>query len=130
MFPKEIEVILTRHLASCLAMPIIIVDTEGTLIFYNESAEALLGRQFEESGEIPADVWGTLVKPTDEEGVPLPPGALPLATARTERRPVHRRFWIRGMDGVARHIEATAFPLIGQAERFLGAVAIFWAIED
>jgi PAS domain-containing protein len=130
MFPKEIEVILTRHLASCLAMPIIIVDPEGTLIFYNESAEAILGRRFEETGEITASEWAGLINPVSEEGEPIPSAALPLATARSQQRPVHRRFWIHGMDGVRRHIESTAFPIIGQAERFLGAVAIFWEIEE
>ncbi len=129
MFPKEIEVILTRPLASCLAMPIIIVDPQGTLIFYNEPAEAILGRRYEETGEITAEEWVRLIDPIREDGGPLPPDALPLTTARIERRPVHRRFWIRGMGGISRHIEATAFPIIGQAERFLGAVAIFWEIE-
>ena len=40
--------------------------------------------------------------------------------------PAHRSFWIRGLDGQLRKIEVTAFPLVGQAERFLGAIAIFW----
>jgi hypothetical protein len=35
MAQKEIEVILTRQLASYLAMPIIIIDPLGTLLFYN-----------------------------------------------------------------------------------------------
>jgi hypothetical protein len=30
---------------------------------------------------------------------------------------------------VRRHIEITAFPLIGQAGHHLGAVAIFWEVE-
>ena len=34
MAQKEIEVILTRQLASYLAMPIIIMDSVGTLLFY------------------------------------------------------------------------------------------------
>ena len=56
-FPKEIQVILARQLAGCLAMPILIVDTAGTLIFYNEPAEAILNQRFEETGEMPADAW-------------------------------------------------------------------------
>jgi len=51
---KDIEVILSRHLASCLAMPIFIVDPVGNLLFYNEPAELILGRRFEETGEMPA----------------------------------------------------------------------------
>ena len=50
MSQKEIEVILTRQLATYLAMPIFVIDTQGTLLFYNESAEAILGRRFDETG--------------------------------------------------------------------------------
>jgi hypothetical protein len=38
--------------------------------------------------------------------------------------------WIQGLDQVRRHIEVTAFPLIGQAGRHLGAVAIFWEVKN
>ena len=38
-------------------MPIVIVDATGTLIYWNEPAELLLGLRFEESGEIPASEW-------------------------------------------------------------------------
>jgi PAS domain-containing protein len=126
---KEIEVILARQLADYLATPIFIVDPDGTLVFYNEPAERILGRRFGETGEMPASVWATLFEPVDEAGAPLDPGSLPLVTALNDRRPAHRTFWIRGLDQVPRHIEVTAFPLIGQADRCLGAIAIFWEIE-
>jgi PAS domain-containing protein len=126
---KEIEVILIRQLASCLAMPMFIVDERGNLLFYNEPAEKILGRRFEETGEMSATEWATAWTPTDESGAPLPPEAQPLTIAFRERRPVHGRMWIRGLDNVQRLIEATCFPLIGQAQRYLGAVAITWQIE-
>jgi PAS domain-containing protein len=130
MSQKEIEVILARQLASYLAMPIFIVDPQGTLVFYNEPAEAILGCRFEETGEMRAGEWSTIFNPVDEKGTPLPPEALPLVIAYTELRPAHRRFSIRGLDNVLRHIEATAFPLIGQSERYLGAIAIFWEVRE
>lgn len=126
MSQKEIEVILTRQLASYLAMPVFIVDGEGALLFYNEPAEAILGRRFEETGEMPKEEWSTIFKPTDENDVPIPPEELPLMIALNEQRPVHRSFWIQGLDAVQRHIEATAFPLIGQGARNLAAVSVFW----
>ena len=52
MAQQEIEVILIRQLASYLAMPIVIVNPEGTLLFYNEPAEQLLAMRFEEQGEL------------------------------------------------------------------------------
>ena len=43
--PKPIQIILARQLASSLDMPILLVDTLGTLIYYNEPAEAILGQR-------------------------------------------------------------------------------------
>jgi PAS domain-containing protein len=125
MSQKDIEVILLRQLASYLATPVFIVDPLGNLIFYNEPAEKVLGRRFEETGEMPAAEWGAAWTPVDEKGKPLPPEALPLSLALAEGKPSCRRFWIRGLDGVRRYIEAVAFPLIGQARRRLGAAVIF-----
>jgi PAS domain-containing protein len=130
MAQKAIEVILTRHLASYLSMPIFIVDDEGTLVFYNEPAERLLGLRFEETGEMPPDEWARAFTPTDDTGTPLAADALPLVIAVRDRRPAHATFGIRGLDGVARRIGVTAFPLIGQSDRSLGAVAIFWEIGE
>ena len=130
MSQREIEVILTRQLASYLAMPMFIVDPNGTLIFYNEAAEVILGRRFEETGEMPASEWSMAFTVTDEKGVPLPPREQPLTIAFAERRPVHGRLWLRGLDQVRRLIEATCFPLIGQAGRYLGAVAITWEVKQ
>jgi PAS domain-containing protein len=130
MFPKEVEVILARHLASCLAMPIVIVDPDYNLVYYNEPAEAILGRRFEETGEVPAMELYQLLISTDEHGNPLPLELRPMAIALMERRPAFRNLWLRGLDGVLRHIEITAFPLIGQADRFLGVMAIFWEVPE
>jgi PAS domain-containing protein len=124
----EIEMILMRQLASYLAMPIFIVDPVGNLVFYNEPAESILGRRFEETGEMEMGEWSTIFESTDEEGMLIPLKAQPLVMALTERRPTHRLLWIRGLDNVQRHVEATCFPLIGQANRYLGAVAIFWEV--
>ena len=126
MSQHEIEVILARHLAECLAMPVFIVNPDGDLIFYNEPAETVLGQNYTETGTMPANEWATIFKPVDREGNVLPPEQLPLVIALTKRHPAHRIFWIHGKDGITREIEVTAFPLIGQANRFLGAMAIFW----
>jgi PAS domain-containing protein len=126
MSQQEIEVILARHLAECLAMPIFIVNPAGDLIFYNEPAEEILGQSYTETGTMPAKEWSTIFEPFDSGGNPLPPEELPLMIALSKHHPAHKLFWIHGKDGVSREIEVTAFPLIGQADRFLGAIAIFW----
>jgi PAS domain-containing protein len=129
MTQKPIEVILTRQIASYLAMPIFIVDATGTLIFYNEPAESVLGMRFEETGEMPASEWATRWSPSDDQGRPLPPEQIPLMIALNERRPTHGGFRIRGADGALRRIQATAFPLIGQTTPNLGAVVVFWETD-
>jgi PAS domain S-box-containing protein len=126
MNQQEIEVILARQLADYLALPIFLVDQEGNLLFYNEPAEKILGHRYEETGPMPALEWGTVFLPTDEDGHPLPADRLPLMVALQDARPAHSGFWIRGLDGVLRQIEVIAFPLIGQSDRRLGAMAVFW----
>jgi hypothetical protein len=129
MSQQEIEVILARHLAEYLAIPIFIVNPVGDLIFYNEPAEIILGTRYNETGSMPAQEWSTVFQPVDQKGNPLPPEELPLIIALTKRCPAHKNFWIQGLDGKLREIEVTAFPLIGQADRFLGGIALFWEIQ-
>jgi PAS domain-containing protein len=126
MSQQEIEVILARHLAECLAVPVFIVNPDGDLIFYNEPAEEVLGQSYNETGALPASEWATSFNPVDHEGKTILPEELPLIIALTKLHPAHKLFWIQGKDGVSREIEVTAFPLIGQANRFLGAIALFW----
>ena len=122
----QIEVILMKQLASYLATPVFVVDREGTLVYFNEPAEGILGRRYDEEGEMLLSEWSTIFLPTDEFGEPLPPEALPLVRALEDGEPGHGTMWIRGLDGAPRHISVTAFPLVGQHDRGLGAVAIFW----
>jgi PAS domain-containing protein len=124
--PFEIELILLKQVASYLAMPIFIVDPSGELLYYNEPAEALLGTRYDETGEMPIGVWSTVFQPVDREGKALPPESLPLAIALQERRPAHGELRITGLDGVERDLSVTAFPVVGQDNRYLGAVALFW----
>jgi PAS domain-containing protein len=123
---KAVEIILTKQLASYLAMPVFLVDPEGNLLYYNEPAEAVLGHRYEEHGELTADEWSTMWRQIDEEGEPVPPEELPLMVALTKRQPSHRHMTITGLDGIRRRIEVTAFPIEGQGGRHLGAVAILW----
>ncbi|HWP48883.1 MAG TPA: PAS domain-containing protein [Candidatus Limnocylindrales bacterium] len=125
-----IEVILMRQLSSYLAMSIFLVDPVGNLLFYNESAERLLGHRYNETGEMPFEEWSTIFTPTAEDGSPISPEDLPLSIALQKYRADHRSFWIRSLDGIFRRIAVTAFPLEGEGNRHLGAVAIFWEEEN
>ena len=126
----EIEIILSRQLADCLSIPVFITDTAGNLIFYNEPAEEILGRRFEETGEMPVEVWSTIYKPIDGEGKVIPPDDLPLVKTLRDCFPYHKTFWIESLKGKAEKISLTSYPIIGRTGKFLGAVAIFWKSKD
>ena len=130
MTNQNFEIQLAQQLAATLMMPIFLVDTEGSLIFYNEPAEIILGRRFHETGEMAASVWSRIFIPTDEFDQPLFPETLPLMIALNERHPAHGQFWIRGIDNIRRQIEVVAFPLTTKNDRHLGAIAIFWEIQE
>ncbi len=129
MVQREIELILMRQLASTLAQPILLLGANGDLLFFNEPAEALVGKHFNEVGEIRRDEWAMLFKPSEEDGTPLKPDELPLLIAIDKQRPAHRDYWIQGLDGERRKLGATAFPLVGLSGQCLGAVGLFWEID-
>lgn len=122
----EIEIILNRQLADCLSIPVFITDTHGNLIFYNEPAEELLGQRFEDTGEMPVEVWGTVFTPMDDNSITIPPQELPLVKTLGDGHPHHKTFWIKSMKGDKQKISVTSYPIIGRESKFLGAVAIFW----
>ena len=126
---QPIELILVRHLAGSLAIPLFLVDPDGTMVFYNEAAEQVLGRRYDEAGEMSFDEWTTIFAVRDEAGEPLEINQLPLVRALRARRPAHHRFEITGLDGAPRDIEVSAFPLEAEGQRMLGAVALFWESE-
>src|SRR5262245_18680074 len=105
---KPIELILMRQLAGTLVTPIFLLDPSGTLVFYNEPAERILGVRFDETGEMPATEWTTRWEPSDAEGAPLAPERLPLMVALEQGRPAHGELWIQGIGGGRRHIQVTA----------------------
>jgi PAS domain-containing protein len=124
--PYPIEVILNRQLADCLAIPVFITDTAGNLLFYNEPAEDILGKRYEDTGEMPVEAWSTIFQAKDDDGNLLPPDSLPLVKTLRDQVPHFMTFWIESLQGKAERISVTSYPIIGRANRFSGAVAIFW----
>ena len=126
----EIEIILNRQLADCLSIPVFITDTNGNLIFYNEPAEVILGKRFEDTGEMPVEQWSTDFKPVDDQGHGLAPEELPLVKTLNHAAPFHKSFGIVSLEGKIQKISVTSYPIIGRTGKMLGAVAIFWKSTD
>lgn len=129
MDQQPIELILFRQLATTLAVPVVLADAAGDIVFLNEAAERVLGVQLEDIDVLPFDTWTTAFRPRSTTGDLVPATELPLVTAVMERRPAHGPLVIHGADGVERTIAVTAFPLEGGRGRLLGGVAMFWETE-
>ena len=123
---RDVSLILMRQLASGLAVPTLIVDGDGDLLFFNESAERLLGQRFDEVGEILGTERTRVFSVRDELGDPVTEDREPLNVAMRERRAVHRRVIARGFDAMDHNMEVTAFPLLGAGDHVIGGVAMFW----
>jgi PAS domain-containing protein len=124
-----VEMIMARGLMANMTTPAFLVDTAGTLVFFNDAAAGLLGISFEEAGPMEASEWGSRFSPTAPDGQPLPLEELPLAIALNQARPAHTAMRIRSVSSESWDIVVSAFPIIGQAGQS-GALAIFWKGSD
>jgi PAS domain-containing protein len=121
-----IELILVRQLASYLATPVFVVDRAGSLVYYNEAAEALIGGPFESTTLRGREEWLTAFAPRSVDGTPFTAVDDPLLSSLADGRERHRTMTVTGLEGRDRTIEATVIPLVGQAGHVLGAIAVFW----
>jgi len=126
---KPLELILARNLLTSVTTPAFLVARDGRLLFYNEGAGALLGRPFEDVGQLPPDAWTAAFGPLTDEGEPIPLEQLPLATALREGRPGHAEFCVRASDGETHKIAASAMPIVGHGDGASGAMVIFWPVD-
>src|ERR1700692_793556 len=86
---KNLPLILARELASNLATPMFLLDQEGMLVFYNDAAALLLGKSFNEVGEIPAGEVGEALQLETPAGQPIRRRDSPAGIAFFDRRPAH-----------------------------------------
>ena len=125
-----IEIILNRQIAECFAIPAFLTDTAGNLLFYNEPAELILGKRYEDTGEMQVTEWSTVFQNKDDEGNPVPPEDLPLVKTLKNQRPHHKTFWIESLSGKKEKISVTSYPIVGRNGTFLGAMALFWKADE
>ena len=125
-----IEIILTRQLAEYLSVPLLLVDPSGDLLFYNEPAEKILGRRFEDTGRMTAAEWSSMVAAIDDQGQQVAARDLPLMTTLATRMPAHARLRLVDGEHGTRAVEVTAFPIAGLHGDFLGAAAMFWELPQ
>jgi len=122
---KALELILARNFLTSLSTPAFLVGENGELLFYNDSAGAMLGVSFEESGRMDADQWGSSFGPFNDAGDMIPYDKLPVTTALRAGRPAHAEYVIRSRDGTDHQIEVSALPIMA-ADSQAGAMVFFW----
>ena len=126
---KPLELILARNLLTSVTTPAFLVARNGSLLFYNEGAGALLGRPFEDVGQLDADEWTESFGPLDADEEPIPLEELPLTAALRDGRPAHAEFRVRDSKGVMHKIAASAMPIVGHGNGASGAMVIFWPVD-
>ncbi len=127
---KPLELILARNLLTSVTTPAFLVARDGQLLFYNEGAGALLGRPFEDIGQLGPEEWTKSFGPFDDDGAAIPIEQLPLTCALREGRPAHAEFCIRSGDGQMHKIAASAMPIVGNGSGASGAMVIFWPVDE
>ena len=123
---RPLELILARNLVSIISLAAVLVDVEGSLVYYNDAAGEIIGTRFEERGLIPRAEWSAAMGPVDAEGRPLSFDELPLTVALREGRPGYGQFFIRAEGGLL-EIVAGALPLVGPTGNN-GALVVFWPV--
>lgn len=125
---RPLELILARNLLTSISTPGFLVDHEATLVFYNEAAAALLGRSFEDAGQMSAPEWTAAFGPIASGGKAISLDQLSLTDAIREGRPAHGDFRIRTASEDGREIEAAAFPIVASEAGSSGAMIMFWPV--
>jgi len=127
---RNLVLILARDLADKLASAALIVDREGTLVYFNERCAEILDVTFAEVGPVSLDVLSKDFFATDLHGRPIAPEEVPLASALRHENPVHRTMRIQSAQGKPCDIAVTALPLFAHADECVGAMALFWEHEE
>jgi len=124
----SLELILARNLVENLSIPAFVLDPDGVLAFFNESAAEIIGSRFEEIGPLSQDEWRYELSHQGHGGL-TPWNTQSISAALREGRPAHERFHLRCRDDERVEVEASILPLAGP-EGVSGGLLAFWPVED
>jgi PAS domain-containing protein len=126
---KSLVLIRAKHLAESVTLPMFLADADGNLIFYNEAAEALVGRPFVDSGAISAIEWQQMFNVRDRADAPFPLESMPGWITVQGARPAMGHIRFTSADRTEHFAAVCAFPLFTEQTRFEGALLLFWEDE-
>jgi PAS domain-containing protein len=125
---QPLELILARNLVSGIGLAAFLVDPDGVLVFFNDAAGELIGRRFEEVGQLRREEWNEF-GPFDEFGKLMPTEDLPVTIALRKGLPAHDRFRISAGADELLEVDVSALPL-SSADGFKGAIVVFWRTDS
>ena len=126
---KSLPLILAREFASNVATPLSILDEQGTLVFFNEPAERIIGQTHAELGELSAAEWRARFRAQRPDGTPVADEELPTSVALRHLRPAHETLVYTMLDGHRRTLSVTAIPMLERGEELAGVVVVFWEAD-
>lgn len=126
----SLPLILARQFAESVATPFLVLDKEGTLVFFNERAEKIIGSTPAELGELPEQEWRQRFSVERLDGTPVASEDTPSAIARRERRPTQDALVYTMLDGRPRKLTVTATPLLGREDELVGVFLLFWEVAE
>jgi PAS domain-containing protein len=114
-----LEMILARELSSHVAVPMVLVDADGEVVYANDSARPFL-RGSSEGSERVGSVSEVFLT---EDGHP---GLEPFRSVLREGRPAHARLYVKTDAEALPVVLITVFPVGGESGCQVGVVGIFW----
>lgn len=113
--------ILARSLSENLAVPCFVVNDAGAIVWFNESAERLIGRMAPDTPELSAAELIETLDARSSDGEPADPKTLPFLQAINERAPSTGSYRVSGADGTE-WVDTAALPLLGATGEVLGVL--------
>jgi PAS domain-containing protein len=126
---KSLVLIRAKHLAESVTTPMLIIDANGTIVFYNEAAGALFDVQFTDVGQLTANDWQTRFNVRDRHDQSFPLDAMPGWIKLQKERVDIGHVRLTTLAGEDKFLAACAFPLFTSQQQFDGGLVLFW-VED
>lgn len=123
---RPLPLILARELASNVATPFLVLDKDGTIVFFNERAEQIIGSTAAELGDLTEEQWRALLSVERLDGTPVASDQTPSAIARRECRPYLDTLVYTRQDGHRMKLVVMAVPLLAHANDLAGVFLVFW----
>lgn len=121
---RPLELVMARQWVALLTSPVLLFDATGSLAFFNEAAQVIMGRSFNECGALKPAEWHAMFRIEDASGTLVPQGQSALDEALTADGARQLTLLLRGLDGQRRQVGLATFPIRGLDRSKVGVMAL------